>query len=278
MNTRKLLLYASIATLTAGLTITACKKDDSTTTTTTSQEDLVYGDEDARIEHVMNDAQTMADQADIAGTLNLKGGDVLGSGCAIVTKDTNTKLIIINFGKENCLCKDGRNRRGRIVVSYTGKYKDTGSVHSLSFDGYYVDDYKVEGIKTITNKGVNAQGLLYYSVGEDGTITSPDGKKIIRRTANRTRTWLKGESTVVVTDDEYSVTGNSTLKSSNGFEYTTTIEQALWIRTACNWITKGTVEINPAGYAARVLDYGNGGCDNEATLTVNGKVNNIILK
>jgi hypothetical protein len=36
-------------------------------------------------------------------------------------------------------------------------------------------------------------------------------------------------------------------------------------------ITKGTVELNPEGKNTRTIDFGNVECDNEATVTVNGK-------
>jgi hypothetical protein len=41
---------------------------------------------------------------------------------------------------------------------------------------------------------------------------------------------------------------------------------------SCQWrIVSGTIEMNPEGKSTRTIDYGNGNCDNEISVTVNGK-------
>jgi hypothetical protein len=45
----------------------------------------------------------------------------------------------------------------------------------------------------------------------------------------------------------------------------------------CRWISKGTVKIR-VNDTVGLLDYGNGDCDNEATLTVNGTSRTIKLR
>ena len=55
------------------------------------------------------------------------------------------------------------------------------------------------------------------------------------------------------------------------------ITQPLKITFVCPWIVSGTIEATPDDNFVRVLDYGNGTCDNNATITVDGNVYNIKL-
>ena len=54
-------------------------------------------------------------------------------------------------------------------------------------------------------------------------------------------------------------------------------------KVTCRWISKGivrTVRSNAAGTTPWIglLNYGNGDCDNEATLTINGNTKTIVLR
>ena len=42
------------------------------------------------------------------------------STCAQRTYVSDTRTLTIDFGSTNCLCPDGRYRRGKIVVVFTG--------------------------------------------------------------------------------------------------------------------------------------------------------------
>jgi hypothetical protein len=108
---------------------TSCKK-----TASTGNEDVGYASEQAVTEKTFNDVQTIADQASTVSNgagLNYRTSGITGSGCATVSSIPGT--ITINFGSSDCLCKDGRTRRGEIIVTYTGKYAASGSVHTITF-------------------------------------------------------------------------------------------------------------------------------------------------
>jgi hypothetical protein len=40
----------------------------------------------------------------------------------------------------------------------------------------------------------------------------------------------------------------------------------------CQWVSQGILNIQPEGWPLFVVDYGDGTCDNQATVTVNGQV------
>ena len=79
-------------------------------------------------------AETALDQrvpeAEVAGLLS-------SGGCATVTRDTlsTPRRITIDYGPVNCLCRDGRYRRGIVFVDYTGQRGVAGSTATLSFSG-----------------------------------------------------------------------------------------------------------------------------------------------
>ncbi len=86
------------------------------------------------------------------------------------------------------------------------------------------------------------------------------------------RTWLEGESTLTSLDDIYEITGNAEGTSRKGISYTVSIISPLRVDLSCEWrIVKGIITLTPAGNPERKLDFGNGSCSSEVTLTVNGR-------
>ncbi|MFH2096716.1 MAG: hypothetical protein ABIJ16_13490 [Bacteroidota bacterium] len=211
--------------------------------------------------------------------------------CANVTVDpawpdtTFPKSVIVDFGSINCTCNDGKTRRGIISFTMTGRYRTPGTVITLTTDNYYVEDYKVEGLKTITNQGRNNAGNLSYSIAvQDGKITTPDAEEI-KWESSRVREWIEGEGTTLVSDgvagvldDVYSITGSGSGVNRDGRNFTVTITSALIVKVGCRWITQGVLEIAPEDLKVRKLNYGDGNCDNEATVEIGNKTYNIMLR
>ena len=120
----------------------------------------------------------------------------------IIIFDTTSspKTLVIDYGTSNFLCDDGQYRRGKILVSWTGKYREAGSVKAIGFDAFYQNDNKIEGTKTVTNMGLNSSNQLSFSVVSSIKITNTSGETA-NWSSTRTRTWIQGESTKVVSDD-----------------------------------------------------------------------------
>ena len=156
-----------------------------------------------------------------------------------------------------------------------------------------MNDFLIEGTKTVTNEGRDADENLYFSVTlADGKVTTPDGKEITRN-FTRKRTWIEGELTPCFRwDDIYLIEGEASGINRFGKAYTRTIIEPLVVKPACMWITQGLVEIvnydtsitegtvsvNESGKTVIMLDYGNGECDDQATISVNGETKVITLK
>lgn len=280
MQTKKIIKPGAFLLLAAMLTFAACKRDKNNNTVDL-EEDTYYADDQARMDQDFNDIQTLADQAYETGNVQLKGGTSILGGCATVTRDTTSspRKITIDFGTTNCLGNDGRLRRGKIILTYSGKYRDSGSVHSFGFDGYHINNNQILGGKTVTNMGRNTSGQLYYNINVNGMIILNTSGDTIKHTATRTRTWIAGESTASYSDDEYRIAGNGSNTRANGKVVTYNITSPLLLTLNCKWIKEGTVAITPAGASsARTLYYGTGTCDDQATISYNGRTRTITLR
>lgn len=186
------------------------------------------------------------------------------------------KTVTIDFGT-GCAGKDGHTRRGKIIAVYTGRMRNAGSKATITFDGFYFDSLKVEGTVVAENKST-ANGFVFSVTVANGTVTDNAGNYI---QVNRTHTWTQtgGNGTSIPSDDVYNITGNSTGTASNGsinIQWATEITTPVVRKFTCRWRVSGQVTITHSTKTA-VLDYGNGDCDNTATLTYNGKTTNITL-
>ena len=256
-------------------TFTGCKKADSV------DDDATVAIENEESESVANDADNMADNA-AKGTKVNKTDDayeLLTSPCAQITHDTVAipHVLTIDFGATDCLCLDGRYRRGKIIISYTGHYFDAGSVRTMTFDGYYVNQTHHEGTRTITNNGLNASGNYTWSIHAVNMKHTKANGNWHQWNSDRTREMTAGYGTPAWLDDVYSITGTADGNNHNGvtrhLETTTPLVRSL----NCHWIESGVVVITPSNKPARTLDFGNTGCDANATVTINGHTHNITL-
>lgn len=276
----KELIFRNFITLAIfGLMFTSCQKDINN-----DSADQILESSSAIIDHEMDQASNFSDEAynsgEIKGDLTSQELDVRHN-CATVTIDTlsSPKKITIDFGTVNCLCRDGRNRRGKIITTFEGKYRSVNSTHTITFEGYYVNDNHVEGSRTVVNTGLNQDGKLAFTVVDEGKITLTDGR-VFSHSSSRVRTWVEGSNTFLIWDDVYEITGSGSVTNSEGNGFNAVILEPLRISVNCGNISKGILKITPINpdYKERTLDYGDGNCDNLATVTVDGKTRTIILK
>ncbi len=204
--------------------------------------------------------------------------DLLTGYCATVTMTPGQ--IIVDFDTVNCLCSDGRTRRGKILVSYTGTYKDSNETRTITYEDYYVNDNKINGTQTITGMGLNTSGNLYYGVTIDGSIDVLDTLGALTYNATITREWTAGSQTRQRGDDMYSLTGSGRGVNIYGNNYAFNALEPIMKPTAitCRYFTEGILEVQPQGRTFRSINYGNGSCDNTAIVTIDRKQHNMVLK
>jgi hypothetical protein len=260
MNTKFLLIALAISTSTVFLS--SCRKSNETDFDTESTVD--NSNSESNFDQIFK-------QVDEAAT-----SKALGKTGPIVTIDSSSspRIMTIDYGN-GMVCNDLKTRSGKIIVTYTGKYRQDGTVISVSFNNFVQNGNEISNTssKTITNNGRNAQDLLNWTIQVNASIKLASGQTISWK-STRNRVWLSGENTPTIwNDDKYEITGNTTGVNRKGLNYTCNITSPLLVDLSCNLrrITKGTVELTPEGKNTRTIDFGNGECDNEATATVNGK-------
>ena len=188
------------------------------------------------------------------------------------------RSITIDFGQDDCSGIDGRVRKGQLFVTYTGRYREVGTVITTTPIDYSIDGYSLNGTKTITNVGTNDNGEPTFSVQvENATIVAPGGAWTASWESQRTRVWKEGYETLALLDDVYEISGTQFGINRNGNSYTANIVSPLRIEVGCPWIVSGIYQLIPQGLATRSVDFGNGTCDPYVAVTVNGNTYNFSL-
>lgn len=250
-----------------GLSFSACKKNSNT-----EDSDLVSSEDQSQGETHYDQVFKEVDGA--SSDAGMKKG-----GYPIVTIDSTTspRTMSINYGTVNFSCKDGNYRRGMILVNWNGKYRSEGTVINISFSDFYQNDNHIEGSKSISNNGRNAKDQLSFTIVVNGKVTTTTGETHTWN-SNRTRTWIAGEATKEWNDDKYEITGTTNGVNRKGLTYNANITKALMVDLSCQYrFVSGIIELTPEGKSKRVIDFGNGACDNQVTVTMNGK-SHIITK
>jgi hypothetical protein len=280
-----LLLLTAVA-----LNFTACKKmteetkNDPNETATQDNTSALYESDDAvgLSENVMREKNTEMARTSEGNreTSVTQSQAVCGATVTFtpVNKTNNTPgSIVIDFGTGKT-CSDGRIRKGKILISFTGKYQEAGKTQIITFDNYSVNDNKVEGKKTLTHVVEGNTKIITTIKVENAKITYTDGT-IVSWNSNRLRTYDTKGTITDLNDDELTVTGTFDGVTKKGKSYTAIVDPAtpLLYKYAClatsgTFPVSGKLTVTPQGLQARVIDYGTGTCDKKATITVGNVV------
>jgi hypothetical protein len=285
MKTKKFFFY-SVFLASLLITLGSCQKENSSVIVM-DETDVTLAEDDALAETVFDDIMVTVDNAvmntdNLLFKSNLKSA-VISDSCPLVTVDRPDtvrwpKVITIDYG-DGCEGFFGRTRSGKIKITITARYRVEGSTKTVELINYTINGLKVKGTKVISNDGRNESGNLTFTVQlTDGKVMTEDDEVIITREFTRTREWATGERTFNRWDDVYFITGSSSGINIKGKSYTRTITNPLVKAASCVFIQSGTVVREVEGRPTSTLDYGDGKCDNEASLTIGDKTKTILLK
>ncbi|GAA3935514.1 hypothetical protein [Hymenobacter algoricola] len=199
--------------------------------------------------------------------------------CAQRSYDAATRTLTIDFGTVNCLCPNGKTRRGKIVVVFSpGVYRQAGAVTTVTLVNYFVNDNQHTGTRIFTNTG---SGSFTLDV-QNASVVTPNGTH--SWTSQRQYTRTAGFGTATILDDAYQISGQATGTNRRGVSYTAAVQQPLVKKFAvgcARHFTTGTVLITNSKDKTLLLNYdptGSAACDNIATITVNGRTRTITLR
>jgi len=300
MKQIKLIPAAIIAFAMTGAIMTGCKKDQNTmapasTPQTADGASLRTVYDNATAEASFDDIGNVANEGVRFGTY---GFNHLLTSCATITivTDISPHTAVIDYGTTDCLSKDGNYRRGQIMVTWTGDYRQPGTVITITPQNYYLNFNKIEGTKTITNLiSKDANNLTYptFSIKVNGTVTidpqySINGTGgIMTYTADKTKEWIKGEDTPQWDDDVYLVSGTVQGTTTANIMYSAITDPNAPLRLEIGFphftsgilnISQGVVTGVDASVPVRVdYSYLNNQRDDLARVTINGKTYTIHL-
>lgn len=249
--------------------MSSCKKDE--------REDAQQSASDyAMVEGMFNDLHQQSDNAFDRSVFSPSGD------CPTITferaNNSNPDTMLVDFGT-GCTDARGITRAGVIRAIYSGAYRQTGTVIIIQPIDFTRNGSAIEGTKTVTNKGPNAEGHIEFEVKiRDAKVTSTEGT--VTWESDRVRKWVKGYDTPWPnwTDDVYEISGSGKGNNIKGNDFSVEIKTPLRIELSCRWIVSGTIELTPEGVDARSLNYGDGTCDNKAVLTVRNKDFDVVLR
>jgi hypothetical protein len=266
-----------IVMILAGLMVTSCQKSEPL-----EEASLEAADDAVLSEALFDDAFASLEIASIMAEYINKSATIIDT-CPLVTftspgPDFWPRNVVIDYG-EACTGLNDIVRSGQIIFTISGPRGATGSQRTLTFDNYYVNGAKVEGTKTVTNLGPNANENMVFSVVlSGGKITFPD-EKTIALDFDREREYIAGYDTWWnLWDDICLITGTATGTNLDGLSYTHTIINALEWQAACRFLVSGTIRFDIEGIEPFVLDYGDGDCDANATLSRGDETREITLR
>jgi hypothetical protein len=255
--------------------LASCRKDDSNPESLMeqflsmdSENEQITQFEDDGVEVGMDQRVSLGDASE----------ELSASRCATLTRDTvsNPRRMTIDYGPVNCLCRDGRYRRGVVVIEYTGARGVSGSTASMSFVNYYVNDRGISGNRNLIF-GTSTQGNPLRTTQFNLSITHPNRSGTWTRQGLRVREKIAGDSTATLMDDVCLLTGNGSGSNPQGLTFNHGILTPLRKEGACRWLVSGSIQFTRNNQTARTLDFGNGLCDNQATITTANGTRTITL-
>jgi hypothetical protein len=273
----KTLLFTGLAFSVIGFS--SCKKDKTTEDITEIETTFELSANEGIAENLTQDAQEVLNEAAVSN--NFSGsGFVAGTegttgilSCATVTVTPLIgfpKNILIDFGTVGCTSPNGVLRRGKINVTLSDSLRRSGSIATMNFDNYFVGIYKKEGTITWTNTSTATQ-KSWNRVCVNGKITNTVNGKYWLHAGTQNIVQTAGNLTPLnLTDDEFSITGNRTVTNAAGNTRVGTVLAALQKKTICDYIDKGTYQIQGPNHVA-IIDFGDGTCNDKATISIDGR-------
>ncbi len=220
-------------------------------------------------------------------TINLIGKRLYRlSECVTITRDfsedMDTLIMVVDFGDENCLGPDGRERRGKIIITRIGQfYWDSDGISvTTTFEDYYVDNNQITGTKVV-NAYLNESQQRVHEITDNGQIILADDAGTITWQAQRTRTVVEGSMTRIKFDDVIHITGSSSGSDAEGNTFTSEIVEPLvriYEEDCHRHPVSGIVEIFKSPDTYITINYGDGTCDNLIEVTTNGETEIIELQ
>lgn len=309
MKTSKIYLGLATALIVSSLTFTSCHKKEKTQPQEPDIEQSSATDNNMA-ETQANDIEAMGSQVCETSTLSTfrmsgsaSGEEVLAmSPTATVT--IVGKVATIDFGTVGCVGTDGRTRTGKLIYDFSGSnpvtavyYRNPGFKMVVTSQNYVVDNNQINIInKTVintTSPTAPAGTNLTWSVNANISIIKAGNGGTISWSCSRTKE-LTNSYWPIYSGQTTAIDWTKAIIRLNGSASGTNTKAETFTANAHDLVrdfnchpdvahphrhpfVSGTISYTPGTRPTRLIDFGNGACDLNATVTINGQTWTITL-
>ncbi len=298
----------------ASLSFSSCRKKEKETPAEEEDTEQSTSTDNNVAESFAADIESIGSQVSDGGSLSTykttgtSGIEAMeSSSCAVITISGQT--VTVDFGTAGCIGQDGRTRTGKLIYDFSASvsgathYRNPGFSMNVTSQSYVVDNYTVNiGNKTVSNitpntiaSGVNPGTNLKWSVAANVSIVKPNNAGTISWTCSRTKeltntsdtNCYKGQSRPIVwTKAIVKLNGSASGVNTNGENYSAVATNLVRdfncapdpvLRPHRHPFISGTIVYTPGSRPVRTIDFGNGACDMNATVTINNHVYTVNL-
>ncbi|MBC7923654.1 MAG: hypothetical protein H7Z75_21470 [Ferruginibacter sp.] len=258
--------------------LTSCKKDQEEVKPSFQQDSEAASatlEVVAEVEALNTMVLSLSEQNNSAGG---RRAAIQETDCGIITyqvdNSTHFGTITVDYGSGQ-QCPGEGLRKGKIIFTFSAAASEGGFWDiAAQFVGYEADGKKLDGKYTVNvSYDQAAQSFNYLYTFKDAVLTYQDGSKVSWTSRYEWKLKIvagKKEGDMPVANVE--LTGGLSGTSRQGKTFSADITSPLIVDSACEWgVTKGLYLIKSQGHSEATYDFGNGACDNVATLTINGQ-------
>jgi hypothetical protein len=205
---------------------------------------------------------------------HLKFGVPHIDNCVTVSVSSSSfpREIVIEYLKG---CSNHRHdRSGKVIINLSDTITNAGAVQTIVYQDFYIDTIKVDLNATLKNLGKNFSGNWIIEKKYEQTITK--GNEVAVRKNTETQEWISGFETTDKSDNVFYLSGSGSIVINDEAKYAKNITTPLFYDASCEFIKSGVVELTRNGNVT-TIDYGDGTCDDKATVTTDGTTEEINL-
>lgn len=170
----------------------------------------------------------------------------------------------------NCVLNGTDNVNGTVTVTY--EVGEEASSFTATYQDFYVGTIKLNGTRTYEVLASNEQSSIEFTVVSDMSVEMEDGS-VISENGTKTFSITFGDSLETTV---FALSGNWTVEADGNTYAVETLED-LQGNASCEHMTTGAMTISKNGLTVTV-DFGNGDCDDAATIIYpNGATEEITL-
>jgi len=261
----KKIIYSSII---AGMaivlsTVVSCKKNN----LDLDENDKTIAEESMVGNQVSSDIGDIVDEAIFDST---SSGMRTAASCAPMVRSYRNDSTFIEINFNNTTCLDGRTRSGIIRIRFRGSSRNGLPSASITFIDFKSDGNTINGygsIRPYDRRGRlrNSRVYLNYSI-TSGTLSSS----------------VIFSSKIKFDRDAKSFTIDSLSsvnKAFSGTGYKLLVTKSIVKKADCKFIGAGEIQLTKDGDTEpRILNFGDGTCDNKATVTLGSITKEITMK